>query len=397
MKLIYVSNFMNHHQLPFSLGLLSQPGVEYTFVALKAISQERLDMGYEDMNHKYPFILCAYDSEEKMHQAVKLIDDADAAIYGSCPDSMIMRRTSKGKLCFKFSERYFKKGTGLFRIPHNFASAWKHLKPFEKRSLYFCCSSAYTAADLNHYTNFRGKAFKWGYFPETRRYDVAELMKRKLSAASAGGKHPQTSILWVGRLIELKHPDASIRLAEKLKHKGYEFELNIIGNGMMERQLREQICRKHLDDCVHMLGAMSPEEVREHMEAADIFLFTSDFNEGWGAVLNEAMNSACAVVASHAIGSVPFLLHEGENGLIYKNGDENGLLDRVVQLIEQPEMRKRLGRKAYQTLTEQWNAETAAERFLQLSEALLQGRSPELFEDGPCSKAEILKNGWYNK
>ena len=305
MKLIYVSNFMNHHQLPFSLGLLSQPGVEYTFVALKAISQERLDMGYEDMNHKYPFILCAYDSEEKMHQAVKLIDDADAAIYGSCPDSMIMRRTSKGKLCFKFSERYFKKGTGLFRIPHNFASAWKHLKPFEKRSLYFC-SSAYTAADLNRYTNFRGKAFKWGYFPETRRYDVAELMKRKLSAVSAGGKRPQTSILWVGRLIEWKHPDASIRLAEKLKHKGYEFELNIIGNGMMERQLREQICRKHLDDCVHMLGAMSPEEVREHMEAADIFLFTSDFNEGWGAVLNEAMNSACAVVASHAIGSVPF-------------------------------------------------------------------------------------------
>lgn len=60
-------------------------------------------------------------------------------------------------------------------------------------------------------------------------------------------------------------------------------------------------------------------------------------------------------MASHAIGSVPFLLREGENGLIYKNGDENGLLDRVVQLIEQPEMRKRLGRKAYQTLTEQWN------------------------------------------
>ena len=166
---------------------------------------------------------------------------------------------------------------------------------------------------------------------------------------------------------------------------------------MMERQLREQICRKRLDDCVHMLGAMSPEEVREHMEAADIFLFTSDFNEGWGAVLNEAMNSACAVVASHAIGSVPFLLHEGVYGLIYINGDEYGLMYRFVQLIEQPEMRKRLGRKAYQTLTEQWNAETAAERFLQLSEALLQGRSPELFEDGPCSKAEILKNRWYDK
>ena len=48
MKITYVSNFMNHHQLPFSQGILSQDGVEYTFVALEAIPQERLDMGYED-------------------------------------------------------------------------------------------------------------------------------------------------------------------------------------------------------------------------------------------------------------------------------------------------------------------------------------------------------------
>lgn len=190
MRITYVSNFMNHHQLPFSQGILSQDGVEYTFVALEAIPQERLDMGYEDMNHKYPFVLCAYDSEEKRRQAEKLIDDADVAIYGSCPDSLIVRRTSKGKLCFKFSERYFKEGTGLLQIPHNFASAWKHLKPLEKGPLYFCCSSAYTAADLNRYTNFKGRTFKWGYFPETKKYDVAELMKRKLSVTSAGWKHP---------------------------------------------------------------------------------------------------------------------------------------------------------------------------------------------------------------
>ena len=49
------------------------------------------------------------------------------------------------------------------------------------------------------------------------------------------------------------------------------------------------------------------------MEKSEIFLFTSDKGEGWGAVLNESMNSACAVVASHAIGSVPFLLKDGEN------------------------------------------------------------------------------------
>lgn len=74
-----------------------------------------------------------------------------------------------------------------------------------------------------------------------------------------------------------------------LKKKGYSFKISIIGNGEMEAQLREMIRSKGVEDCVEMLGAMSPDEVRAYMERADVFLFTSDFNEGWGAVLNESI------------------------------------------------------------------------------------------------------------
>ena len=38
-------------------------------------------------------------------------------------------------------------------------------------------------------------------------------------------------------------------------------------------------------------------------------------------------------------------------------------------------------------MAEQWNADVAAERFLALAQALLDGKSPDLFEEGPCSKA----------
>ena len=397
MRITYVSNYMNHHQLPFSLEILRQENIEYKFIALKAIPQERLDIGYDDMNHKYSFVLCAYDSEEKMHQAEKLIDDADVAIYGSCPDSLIMRRTNKGKLCFKFSERYFKEGTGVLQIPHNFVSAWKHLKPFENKPLYFCCSSAYTAADLNRYTNFKGRTFKWGYFPETKRYNLTELMEKKLSVTSGGWKRPQASILWAGRLIGWKHPDASIELAASLKKKGYSFKMSIIGNGEMETQLREMIRDKGVEDCVEMLGAMSPDEVREHMEKADIYLFTSDFNEGWGAVLNESMNSGCAVVASHAIGSVPFLIKDGVNGLVYENGNQKHFERQVCKLMDDGVYRRKIGATAYSTISDTWNAQVAAGRFIELSEKLIEDKSAQtLFEDGPCSNAEILDNGWYH-
>ena len=293
-------------------------------------------------------------------------------------------------------KRYFKEGTGILRLPHNWASAWKHLKPFEKGPLYFCCSSAYTAADLNRYTNFRNRAFKWGYFPETKKYNIETLMSQK-SSCKTGNNQPAVSILWVGRLIKWKHPEAAIELAVALKKKGYSFKITIIGNGELEEQLRIMIEEKKVSDYVELIGAIASSKVRTYMEKADIFLFTSDFNEGWGAVLNEAMNSACAVVASHAIGAVPFLVRDGENGFIYENGNRKHFEEKVCLLLDNPELRKRMGRKAYKTIVDLWNSEIAANRFVELVRELKNENSGDnMFDDGPCSKAEILDNRWYH-
>ena len=164
----------------------------------------------------------------------------------------------------------------------------------------------------------------------------------------------------------------------------------------MEQELKKMISDYNLENEVHMLGSMKPKQVREYMEQSQIYLFTSDRNEGWGAVLNESMNSACAVVASHEIGSVPFLLKDGENGLIYKDGDEEDLYRKVKLLLDKPDLCRQYGRKAYQTMADDWNAETAAKRFIELSEAILNGdKKTDLFTDGPCSIAKKLKDGWY--
>ena len=130
------------------------------------------------------------------------------------------------------------------------------------------------------------------------------------------------------------------------------------------------------------------------MEEASIFLFTSDRYEGWGAVLNEAMNSGCAVVASHAIGSVPFLINDGKNGLIYRSGDIEDLYKKVKYLIDNKEKTAELGKNAYYAITDLWNAETAAERFKQLVQVINAGGADDLFNDGPCSKAKVLKDNW---
>ena len=126
------------------------------------------------------------------------------------------------------------------------------------------------------------------------------------------------------------------------------------------------------------------------MEQSQIFLFTSDRNEGWGAVLNESMNSACAVVANRAIGSVPFLIDDGVNGDIYEDGNIDDLYQKVKAILDHPARRIEKSKNAYTTITEEWNAETAAERFVALVDEC--GAKPKPFHNGPCSTAERIRS-----
>lgn len=388
MKIAFFSNFLNHHQLPFCLAMCKLTNGNFTFVATERIPEERLDMGYADMNGAYPFVLRTYDSPEEERKAEQLALDSDVIITGAAPEKFTVMRIKENKLTFRYSERVYKKGLWRALSPKGYVVTRKKHTQYRNAPLYMLCASAYTAMDFAIQGAYIDKTYKWGYFPEVKRYDVANLMSRKLSVAS-GLKHPKVSILWAGRLIGLKHPDVSIRLAESLKRQGYAFKLSIIGNGHMEQKLHMMISERGLDDCVEMLGAMPPEKVRNHMEEADIFLFTSDFHEGWGAVLNESMNSGCAVVASHAIGSVPFLIKDGVNGVVYKNGSQRDLNRAVMELLDNPEKRKRIGQEAYRTMADKWNGENIAERFIELSKALKEGRDTP-YPDGPCSKAERL-------
>lgn len=383
-KIVFISNYFNHHQKYLSDALFELTNGNYCFIETEPISGERLNMGWGE--NKLPgYVRQSYLSNEKLCECQDLINNADCVITGSAPEVLLENRKKQNKLIFRYSERLLKKGFEPLKYPLRFLRFHKN-NP-KNSNTYLLCASAYTAADYAKFGLFKNKAYKWGYFPETKNYfDTDKIIKEK----------KKNSILWAGRFLDWKHPDAVVRIAKKLKESGYEFELNIIGTGTMEQELRKMIFDYDLENEVHMLGSMKPEQVREYMEQSRIFLFTSDRNEGWGAVLNESMNSACAVVASSAIGSVPFLLKDGENGLIYKDGDEEDLYRKVKLLLESKDLCREYGRQAYLTMTDEWNAKIAAERFIKLSEAILNGnKQPDLFASGSCGKAEILKDGWF--
>lgn len=388
MRVVFVSNYLNHHQLPFSRAMIKNTDGQYWFVATKATSAYRLDMGYHDMNNQYPFVIRAYESKEAEEQAKALILQADAVIAGSAPEEYLTERIKSGKLLFRYSERLYKKGYIYLFAPRRIRNIWNLHLVNRRKPVYMLCASSFTAGDFALNGAYRKKCFKWGYFPEVKTHDPDRLFARK---AQSG----KTSLLWAGRFIDWKHPDDAVLVAEKLRADGLDFDLTFIGDGELRQTLEKTVSEKGLGDKVHFLGSLSPEEVREHMEASSIFLFTSDCQEGWGAVVNEAMNSACALVASDAAGATGFLVQHNENGLVYQSGNVADLYRKVKMLVEDAALRERLGRAAYASLLHMWNPEVAAERVLALAEALQAGK-PTPFADGPCSPAEMKFGGaWY--
>ena len=379
MNLIFVTNMLNHHQYALCEAFGEQ------FDDFKLVTTEKTQgIGYQTAQDA-EFVLHHENSENK-ENIEKLILDADTVIFGACPNNLIEIRMKENKLSFLYSERFFKKGVWRRFIPKTRNAVKNRIVQYGDKNMYVLCASAYLPYDLKLMGFPMEKCFKWGYFPETNKYDVDALINNK----SCG----KIKLLWVGRMLDWKHPDDAVRLAEKLKKSGINFELNLVGDGARREGLEAMVNDKGLSDCVHLLGSKSTEEVRRYMEEASIFLFTSDRYEGWGAVLNEAMNSGCAVVASHAIGSVPFLIEDGTNGLIYRSGDIEDLYKKVKCLIDNQEKKAELGKNAYITLNDMWNAETAAERFKQLVQAINEGGTDDLFHDGPCSKAKVLKDNW---
>ena len=170
--------------------------------------------------------------------------------------------------------------------------------------------------------------------------------------------------------------------------------MNIVGDGPELENVNRLIKKYKLGSKVNILGSKSHEELLEIMARSSVFMFTSDFNEGWGAVLNEAMGNNYAIVANSGIGSVPFLLNDS-NAFIFKCGKENDAYKAVKKLLDNPQLVEKFGNNAKAFIENEYNYKVAAERFINaVNEFYRDGKiTPQ--KSGVMSGVEILKNNWF--
>ncbi|MEM4360238.1 MAG: glycosyltransferase [Candidatus Bilamarchaeaceae archaeon] len=232
----------------------------------------------------------------------------------------------------------------------------------------------YCADDFKWIGAFRHRMWRWGYFPA-----VPETISRPENEVPV--------ILWAGRMLDWKRVDLLVRAAAWVRARRAHFRLRLMGYGPEESRLRALVARLGLLDVCEFIPPHPPEEVGKAMEHADIYVLPSNRQEGWGAVVNEAMSRGCCVIGSKSAGSVPWLIQDGVNGHIFEGNRVEDLGRILLYCIQNPDHTRQMGLAARATMLNLWSPEVAAERLLRLCDALERGESSPFDDDGPCSPA----------
>ncbi len=163
-------------------------------------------------------------------------------------------------------------------------------------------------------------------------------------------------IVAVGRLIAKKGFVDLLRACRLLMERGKSFRCEIIGEGPLEQELREQIAQFDLQDCVELPGAKPQHEIREHLAAATAFVLPSVVDPDGGmdnlpTVIMEAMAAGLPVVST-SIGGIPEMVIENETGFLIPPGDVAALAGAIERLLDDISLARRFGERGFQRASE---------------------------------------------
>ncbi len=183
----------------------------------------------------------------------------------------------------------------------------------------------------------------------TRFYPIPEDEAREF----IGVKNETCMLLYVGRIEPLKGLDTLIKAIAMMRRAGVYVCLAIIGGDAavpVEAQSQEmrriqELCHQEgLDDLVTFLGKKSQDTLPYYYSAAQAVVVPSHY-ESFGMVALEAMACGAPVVASE-VGGLAYLVQDGVTGFTVPADDPQALAERLMLILKDRDLRKRLGQQA---------------------------------------------------
>lgn len=180
---------------------------------------------------------------------------------------------------------------------------------------------------------------------------------------TVGDRLPWTplKLVAVGALTDRKRPLLAVRTVAALVHSGIDVHLTWVGDGPLRDRVRQTAADLGVRERVHLVGAVAPHQVADHVRAANLF-FLPTAAENFLTSAAEAIACGCPVVLPDAGGYTDYV--NATNGVIAKSDDPATLAEAVLRardgLADLPPEQIRA------TVLPRFSEETVAEHFVRL-------------------------------
>lgn len=146
------------------------------------------------------------------------------------------------------------------------------------------------------------------------------------------------TILFVGRLVEVKGVNYLIRAFPLIQRKFKLAKLLIVGDGPLKQELKELAVKLKIHDKVQFLGFIDHRKMADFYNLSDVTVFpsiidASGYQEGMPVVLLEALSSRNIVVAADTPG-VREVIEDGINGYLAKQKNSQDLAQKIILALE---------------------------------------------------------------
>lgn len=175
-------------------------------------------------------------------------------------------------------------------------------------------------------------------------------------------------LLIVGRVVYQKGIDLLLQALAGISEM--EWALSIAGDGPLREELQRMATELGISEQVEFLGWQSKGELVKRYCESNLYVYPSR-HEGMPNVVLEAMSSGLPVVASKIAGNEELVL-PGETGLLIPEENITELQAAIKTMIEDAELRKKMGAAARKRVEEQYTWESTAQQYIEIMDSALK-------------------------